>query len=188
MSMTVCLRLSPLTMAAALASVAACANPGSSSSSAQTTTATSAASHAPVSQAEPPVTDVSRLSYAPATKVVIATMTKHPLGLYYQDVMTGHGPMIGGGMTATVRYTGMLPNGTVFDASSQHGNAPVTVVVGQHGVIVGWEVALAGMRPGGTRRVVIPPELGYASQPMGGIPANSTLVFEITALTATDPR
>ena len=93
-----------------------------------------------------------------------------------QDLVVGTGPTVVSGDTVTVRYVGTLTNGTQFDAGT------LTFRVGSGSVIKGWEEGLPGMRVGGTRRLTVPPRLGYGSQANGPIPANSTLVFDIVLL------
>lgn len=79
-----------------------------------------------------------------------------------------------------VHYTGTLQSGKKFDSSHDRGE-PIDFVLGQGQVIKGWEQGITGMLLGEKRKLVIPPELGYGSQAVGGglIPANSTLVFEV---------
>ena len=84
--------------------------------------------------------------------------------------------------TASVTYKGWLDDGTVFDASSQHGGAPMDVGVGGGQVIKGWDEGLQGMKVGGIRDLIIPASLGYGDMEMGTIPPNSTLHFEIKLL------
>ena len=100
------------------------------------------------------------------------------------DLVVGTGALASTGNRVTVAYTGFLydsskPNGkgTQFDTSS---GFSFTLGAGQ--VIKGWDQGVAGMRVGGQRRLVIPPELGYGSTGAGGgvIPPNATLVFDIT--------
>jgi FKBP-type peptidyl-prolyl cis-trans isomerase len=81
-----------------------------------------------------------------------------------------------------VQYTGWLAsNGQKFDSSYDHGGQPFALTLGQHQVIPGWEEGLIGMKPGGTRRILIPPALGYGAQGSPpAIPANSTLIFDVT--------
>jgi peptidylprolyl isomerase len=79
----------------------------------------------------------------------------------------------------TVHYTGTLQDGTVFDASRMHGG-PVSFPL--NGVIKGWTEGVGSMKVGGTRKLVIPPELGYGSRAQGSIPANSTLTFIVELL------
>lgn len=108
-----------------------------------------------------------------------------PSGLKYQDLVVGEGsrPLLG--QTVRLRYTGWTIDGIKFD-SNQDGIKPaLELKLGKGEVIKGWEVGVGGgrgieaMRVGGKRKLVIPPQLGYGSNPMGTIPPNSTLVFEI---------
>jgi FKBP-type peptidyl-prolyl cis-trans isomerase len=85
------------------------------------------------------------------------------------------------GDTASVHYTGWLPNGKKFDSSLDR-NQPFPVTVGRGDVIKGWDEGLQGMKVGEKRKLVIPPDLGYADRAMGDIPANSTLIFEVEVL------
>jgi FKBP-type peptidyl-prolyl cis-trans isomerase FkpA len=100
------------------------------------------------------------------------------------DVIVGTGAAAQDGDTVSVLYTGSLDDGTVFDASSKHSNQPFSFVVGANQVIKGWDLGLVGMKVGGKRELVIPPELGYgATPPQGsGIPANATLHFTVELL------
>ena len=118
-------------------------------------------------------------TYAAELDVDLATMTRSETGLYYQDVVVGDGASADVGRTALVHYTGWLPDGTEFD-SSRDGDDPLEVVIGEGRVIAGWEEGLRGMRVGGQRRLVIPPDLAYGSQGAGGvIPPDATLVFDV---------
>src|SRR5262245_43121495 len=102
-----------------------------------------------------------------------------PLGdgvLKYRDIKEGTGEPVKPGATVTIHYTGWLLNGTVFD-SSHHKGEPTTF--GLEGLIKGWQQGIPGMKPGGIRKLVIPPELGYGAKDNGKIPPNSTLVFEV---------
>lgn len=76
-----------------------------------------------------------------------------------------------------VHYTGTLKDGTKFDSSKDRGE-PFEFTVGS-GVIEGWSQGVVGMKKGETRNLAIPSELGYGSQAIGSIPANSDLYFEI---------
>jgi FKBP-type peptidyl-prolyl cis-trans isomerase len=116
-----------------------------------------------------------------------APWTTDALGVQLQDVAVGDGPEVVEGAEATVEYTGLLADGTVFDTTSDRGT-PFTFRVGQHAVIRGWEDGVVGMRVGGTRRLVIPPELGYGSRTVGPIPADAVLYFEIRLVSVTPPR
>ena len=88
------------------------------------------------------------------------------------------------GMVVIVHYSGWLydPNGadgkgSQFDSSTRSG--PLTFVLGGNGVISGFNRGVLGMRVGGLRRFVLPPELAYGSSGNGPIPPNATIVFEV---------
>ncbi len=100
------------------------------------------------------------------------------------DTTVGTGATVVSGNTVNVLYTGSLDNGTVFDASSKHGNQPFSFTVGAGQVIKGWDLGLVGMKVGGTRELVIPAELGYGvtGAGNGAIPPNATLHFTVQLL------
>ena len=105
--------------------------------------------------------------------------------LIAQDEEVGTGPVAAVGDTVTVDYVGKLQDGTVFDSTS--GKTPFTFPLGAGKVIPGWDQGLQGMKVGGKRLLIIPPQLGYGSQAVGPIPANATLVFEVTLLDVATP-
>jgi FKBP-type peptidyl-prolyl cis-trans isomerase len=100
------------------------------------------------------------------------------------DLTVGTGAEAQSGDTVSVFYTGSLDNGTVFDASSKHGNQPFSFVLGAGQVIQGWDVGVVGMKVGGKRELIIPSELGYGATPPpgSGIPPNATLHFTVELL------
>jgi hypothetical protein len=102
------------------------------------------------------------------------------------DTVIGTGAEVRNGNTVNVLYTGSLDNGTVFDASSKHGNTPFSFTVGAGTVIKGWDLGLVGMKVGGTRNLVIPSQMAYGASGAGGvIPPNATLHFTIQLLSIT---
>ncbi|WP_420129059.1 FKBP-type peptidyl-prolyl cis-trans isomerase [Longimicrobium sp.] len=105
-------------------------------------------------------------------------MTTSPSGLQYREDAVGEGREARAGDTVSVHYTGTLQNGTKFDSSRDRGQ-PITFPLGAGHVIKGWDEGIAGMKIGGKRTLVIPPELGYGGRDMGPIPANSTLLFDV---------
>ena len=123
---------------------------------------------------------------AGAVTIVAQNAAKQAImqNLKITDVVVGTGAEAQDGDTVSVLYTGSLDDGTVFDASSKHGNQPFSFVVGANQVIRGWDLGLVTMKVGGKRELVIPPELGYgATPPQGsGIPANATLHFTVELL------
>ena len=110
-----------------------------------------------------------------------AGIPQNPTQLMISDQTVGTGAVAAAGDQVTVSYVGMLANGTVFDASANHGGS-FSFVLGAGQVIKGWDEGVAGMKVGGKRTLVIPASLGYGPQANGPIPANSTLVFEVQLL------
>ena len=102
-------------------------------------------------------------------------------GLQSTDEVVGTGDEAVAGKTVSVHYVGTLTNGTKFD-SSRDRNQPFEFALGTGQVIKGWDQGVAGMKVGGKRKLVIPPDLGYGDRAAGTIPPNSTLVFEVELL------
>ena len=107
-------------------------------------------------------------------------------GLQYEDTVVGTGATAVAGNHVTVHYTGCLyVNGQAdakFDSSKDRGD-PFQFPLGGGRVIRGWDEGVAGMKIGGTRRLVIPADLGYGARGAGGaIPPNATLLFEVDLL------
>lgn len=108
-------------------------------------------------------------------------MTTTPSGLQYRDDAVGDGPEARAGQTVSVHYTGTLLDGKKFDSSRDRGQ-PFQFGLGAGQVIRGWDEGVAGMKVGGRRTLVIPPELGYGGRAIGPIPPNSTLRFDVELL------
>ncbi len=103
-------------------------------------------------------------------------------GLKYDDTVIGEGATAEKGQTVSVHYTGWLIDGEKFDSSKDR-NDPFQFPLGAGRVIRGWDEGVQGMKVGGTRRLTIPPQLGYGAHGAGGvIPPNATLVFEVELL------
>ena len=104
------------------------------------------------------------------------------------DLREGSGAMASSGQTATVNYTGWLyapdaaeQKGAKFDSSI--GRGPFTFKLGAGQVIRGWDQGVQGMKVGGHRRLVLPPDFAYGARGAGSvIPPNATLVFEVELL------
>lgn len=121
-----------------------------------------------------PPPDLSDARFERSLQVDLRTMTRTPAGLYYRDLTEGRGSLARPRQRVTVRYTGWLANGTKVDSSEG-----LEFMLGAGRVIRGWDLGVEGMREGGVRKLVIPPELGYRYRDVGAIPAGSVLIFDI---------
>ncbi len=100
-------------------------------------------------------------------------------GLKYYEIKSGSGESPKQGTQISVHYSGYLENGELFDSSVERGE-PIQFILGAGQVIKGWDEGLAGMKKGGKRKLVIPPQLGYGEQGAGNaIPPNATLIFDV---------
>ena len=100
-------------------------------------------------------------------------------GLMYLDIAVGDGEEAVAGKKISAHYRGWLAaNGKQFDASYDRGK-PYSFVLGTGQVIKGWDEGMAGMKVGGKRKLIIPPDLAYDERSKRNIPPNSTLVFDI---------
>jgi FKBP-type peptidyl-prolyl cis-trans isomerase FkpA len=115
-------------------------------------------------------------------KAAEEAMVTSASGLQYVDLVVGSGREAHAGETAVVHYTGTLTDGTKFDSSKDR-NAPFSFRLGAGQVIKGWDEGVEGMKIGGIRKLVIPPQLGYGSRGAGSvIPPHATLNFEVELL------
>ena len=121
-------------------------------------------------------TETGAVTEAPAEGgAVEASVTE----LKSTDIKEGTGAEAVDGTEVTVHYVGTLTDGKTFDSSRER-NQPFVFELGKGHVIKGWEVGVKGMKVGGKRKLVIPPDLGYGEKGAGSvIPPNATLVFEI---------
>lgn len=122
-----------------------------------------------------PPTDPSEIVFAPELEIDLATFERTRNGLYVQDVEIGDGPSARRDSRVWIHYAGWLPDGTLVDTSV--GGDPFHLRLGGDEVIRGWNEGIVGMRRGGTRRLVIPPRLGYGSRGTARVPPGATLVF-----------
>jgi FKBP-type peptidyl-prolyl cis-trans isomerase FkpA len=105
-----------------------------------------------------------------------------PSGLQYVDQKEGTGEEAQSGNRVSVHYTGWLKDGKKFDSSKDR-NQPFVFQLGAGMVIKGWDEGVAGMKVGGKRKLIIPPELAYGKRGAGGvIPPDATLTFEVELL------
>ncbi len=110
-----------------------------------------------------------------------------------QDIRVGTGDEAVAGLLLTVNYTGWFYDGSVADhrgvqfATSVE-SGPAEFVLGEGGVIEGWDQGIPGMKVGGLRRLVIPPSLAYGQSRYSAIPPNVTLVFDVELVSAVVPE
>ena len=113
----------------------------------------------------------------------MTTTTLLKNGLQIEDIITGQGPVASQGNKLFINYTGTLENGTVFD-SSYNRKKPYDFVLGAGTVISGFDQGLGGMKVGGKRKLIIPPDLAYGATGSGSIPPNATVIFEVELITS----
>lgn len=115
---------------------------------------------------------------AASIPTVTGNVRQTPSGLQIIDVQPGTGAEAQPGKTVSVDYTGYLTDGTAFDSSI--GREPLEFVLGVDNLIQGWHEGVEGMKVGGKRRLIVPPELGYGADGYPGvIPPNAILVFDL---------
>jgi peptidylprolyl isomerase len=171
-------RLLTLTAALLLAvGVAAC---GDDNSSEGETAATPAPTEAPAA----PNTDAIAEGIAPDVKKEPEIVTPEgapPTELIIKDIVKGKGKKAKAGDELAMQYAGYSwSNGQKFDASWDRGQEPFVFQLGSGMVIPGWDQGLVGMREGGRRLLIIPPDLGYGEAGAGGaIGPNETLIFAV---------
>lgn len=176
-------------MVASVALVACGDNTATPQAAATTARATTAAGQTTAAGGVAPATTAPAGAGAPAAPPAVSgTPVKTASGLQYLDVKPGEGTAAKEGQVVVVNYSGYLSsNGKKFDSSLDR-NEPFSFKLGGGQVIKGWDEGVAGMKPGGSRRLIIPAALGYGSQGAGNaIPPNSELLFDVDMLAALDP-
>lgn len=123
---------------------------------------------------------------SPELLTIPGDTVKAASGLQYIVRAEGTGAVAEPNDTVAIRYTGFLPDGTLFDSSfASFGKQPVVFPL--NGVIPGFQEGISGMKIGGVRRLIIPPSLAYgADSPSQCIPPNSTLIFDVELLDVSD--
>lgn len=120
---------------------------------------------------------VDDATFDPALGVDLAASTRLASGVYRRDIVVGTGATAGPADSLSVRYNGYLANGVEFDNNTGAGEPLYTFRVGAN--IPGFDAGIVGMKVGGIRQIIIPPDQGYGSMPNGPIPGNSILVFKV---------
>jgi FKBP-type peptidyl-prolyl cis-trans isomerase len=116
--------------------------------------------------------------YTPALPTAKGETKTTKRGVKYETLKEGTGPELKLGQSGEFFYEGKLEDGTVFDGNRQAGK-PATFPIGP-GVIEGWQEGLPGMKVGETRKLTIPPVLGYGTKGYPPkIPPDATLIFEV---------
>ena len=98
-----------------------------------------------------------------------------PTTLESKDIVVGSGAEVAATSTITFHYTLMTWSNGALIESSWNSGAPATFPLSQ--LIVGWQQGIPGMKVGGRRLLVVPPDLGYGAQGSGPVGPNETLIF-----------
>ncbi len=120
---------------------------------------------------------VKTQDYTPAPPTAKGEIKTTKRGVKYETLKEGTGPELKLDQTGAFFYVGKLENGTVFDSNRQSGTPMERPLAG---LIQGWQEGLPGMKVGETRKLIIPPVLGYGAKGSGDkIPPDATLIFEV---------
>lgn len=123
--------------------------------------------------------DIREVEFADELGVDLDQMEEVGDQLFIQDLEEGDGELEAApGDELSVEFTGWLPDGTEFDTSRDAADSFV-FELGSSRLIEGWNLGIEGMRVGGLRLIVIPPDLAFGEQGTGPIPPNSAVVFEV---------
>ena len=124
--------------------------------------------------------DLANATFAGSLDVDLAQSTLLPNGEYFRDLAAGTGAPIVQGQTLSVNFIVWLADGTVVGTSA---GAPVTFVLGDSPV-AGLNQGLGGMNVGGTRQLIIPPNLAYGDQGFGPVPGGAIIVYSLQVVAA----
>lgn len=132
---------------------------------------------------EPQSVPIEQTKFADTLHVDLARSTKLASGMYVRDSVAGTGAVVAVGTTVSLRYAGYLANGTRFDDNAAP-RSLLTFKVGSGFVIPGFDIGVQGMKVGGKRQLIIPPELGYGATGARAIPPYAVLVFVVDLVSA----
>ena len=126
-----------------------------------------------------PIIPIEQTTFAATLNVDLSKSTKSATGLYTRDLTVGTGAVATSTSRVAVYYAGYLANGQLFDSRSSP-STPFFVTLGPNAnIIKGWNEGVVGMKVGGVRQLVIPPDLAYGALGSGPIPSNAVLVFNV---------
>lgn len=130
--------------------------------------------------------DVNDVVFAEELAVTVADLQETESGLYYYDVVSGQGPEATDQSTLEIHYALWLEDGTLLYDSREVGETE-EFDLSAESLIPGFEEGVLAMSEGGTRVLVLPPELAYGQSGTQGIPPNTGLVFRVELITVTTP-
>ena len=135
---------------------------------------TAAAACAPPPAAAPPQ-PITQALFAAEAEVELDQMQQHERGFYWRDILEGDGRQGAPGLTVHIAYVVRLPDGREVDRAEPE--RPLMFKLGERQSIAALELALRGMKVGGVRQLVVPPDLAYGARGRGRVPPNATLVM-----------
>ena len=149
---------------------------------------------------DPGPPDIESLVFAPSLGVDLTRMTRLPSGLYVRDLVEGGGDRVGQQRGVRFNFQGWLHDGTPIDQGMYPLNqfspgafvspfdGEVYYLLGSGQTLAGWDIGLEGMRVGGERQLIIPPNLGFGAggSPDGRVPGNAVMVY-VMELTGAEP-
>ena len=125
----------------------------------------------------PSPVSIEDTKFAPQLNIDLSAMHRTDEGVYYQDLVMGHGAQLEPGDSIAFHYTVWLADGTQVETST--GGDPASVRVGVGRLLVGLEVGVPGIREGGKRKIIVPYDLAYGSFSVGIVPPYANLVFDL---------
>jgi FKBP-type peptidyl-prolyl cis-trans isomerase len=129
---------------------------------------------------EPSATAIESTTFVDSLGVTLKQYTRLPSGLYLRDSVAGTGATLTAGKKVSVRYVGFFPDGRVF--ASRVSPDTLTFQLGAGAVIPGFDQGIAGMKVGGRRMLIIPPELAYGERGSGPVPPYAVTLFLVEAV------
>lgn len=136
--------------------------------------------------AEPAASPAPAESPPPPVVPILGKKVLLPSGLMYVDLVLGEGPSPGKRSRVRLHYTQTLVSGAVFDSTK--GREPFEFVYGVDRVIPGWEEGLKTMRAGGSRKLIVPPEMAFGKEGrLGVVPPDATIICDVHLVSVESP-